>query len=81
MAAVDWEWGTSLGALGRLTAREREVLELIAAGKSNAEIAQELFISVRTVTTHVSTILRKLGVGSRGRAAALAHASGLVAIS
>jgi len=56
-----------------LTAREFEVLRLVAAGRSNAAIAAELFISAKTVSVHVSNILAKLRVGSRGEAAALAH--------
>jgi DNA-binding CsgD family transcriptional regulator/tetratricopeptide (TPR) repeat protein len=60
------------GRLG-LTAREFEVLRLVAAGRSNREIAGELFISVKTASVHVSNILGKLGVASRGEAAAAAH--------
>jgi ATP/maltotriose-dependent transcriptional regulator MalT len=56
-----------------LTTREQEVLRLVAAGRSNREIASELFISVKTASVHVSNILRKLGVSSRGQAAAAAH--------
>lgn len=56
-----------------LTARELEVLRLLTVGRSNREIAGELFISVKTVSVHVSNILGKLGVGSRGEAAATAH--------
>jgi predicted ATPase/DNA-binding CsgD family transcriptional regulator len=56
-----------------LTARELEVLRLLAAGRSNREIAGELFISVKTASVHVSNILGKLGVASRGEAAATAH--------
>jgi DNA-binding NarL/FixJ family response regulator len=56
-----------------LTARELEVLRLVAAGRSNREIASELFISVKTASVHVSNILSKLGVTSRGEAAAAAH--------
>jgi len=56
-----------------LTARELEVLRLVAAGRSNREIASELFISVKTAGVHVSNILGKLGVTSRGQAAATAH--------
>jgi len=60
-----------------LTARELEVLELVAAGRSNREIAGELFISAKTASVHVSNILAKLGVGSRGEAAATAYRLGL----
>jgi DNA-binding NarL/FixJ family response regulator len=56
-----------------LTAREREVLELVAAGRSNGQIAQELFISRKTASVHVSNILAKLGVSTRLEAAAVAH--------
>ncbi|MDA0647239.1 response regulator transcription factor, partial [Nonomuraea ferruginea] len=57
-----------------LTARELEVLRHVARGRSNREIAAELFIAVKTVSVHVSNILAKLGVASRGEAAAKAHA-------
>jgi DNA-binding CsgD family transcriptional regulator len=56
-----------------LTARELEVLRLTAAGRSNREIASEPFISPRTASVHVSNILGKLGVATRGEAAAVAH--------
>ena len=56
-----------------LTARELEVLRLVAAGRSNREIAAELFISPKTASVHVSSILGKLGAASRGEAAATAH--------
>lgn len=56
-----------------LTAREFEVLRLVTDGRSNPEIARELFISVKTASVHVSNILRKLNVTSRGEAAAAAH--------
>jgi DNA-binding CsgD family transcriptional regulator/tetratricopeptide (TPR) repeat protein len=56
-----------------LTARESEVLRLVAAGRSNPEIAAELFITAKTASVHVSNILAKLGVGSRGEAAAAAY--------
>ena len=64
-------------ALG-LSAREHEVLRLLVAGRSNAEIAAALFISPRTATTHVSHLYTKLGVGSRAEAIALAHRHHLV---
>ncbi|WP_327137553.1 AAA family ATPase [Streptomyces sp. NBC_01340] len=59
-------------ALG-LTSRERDVLRLVAAGRSNRQIAEELFISPKTASVHVSNILAKLDVSGRGEAAALAH--------
>ena len=60
------------GELG-LTERELEVLRLVVAGRSNRDIAAELFISPKTASVHVSNILGKLGVASRGEAAAKAH--------
>jgi DNA-binding CsgD family transcriptional regulator/tetratricopeptide (TPR) repeat protein len=60
-----------------LTRREVEVLALVAAGRSNRQIAQALFISPRTASVHVSNILAKLGVAGRVEAAAIAHRLGL----
>jgi DNA-binding NarL/FixJ family response regulator len=54
-----------------LTARQSEILRLLAAGMSNAEIAERLVVWVRTVDHHVSAVLQKLGVTSRREAAAL----------
>ena len=65
--------GGSTGDFG-LTGRELEVLRLVAAGRSNRDIAGELFISPKTASVHVSNILGKLGAASRGEAAAKAHA-------
>jgi DNA-binding NarL/FixJ family response regulator len=60
-----------------LTPREAEVLMLLAAGRSNRQIAQELFISPKTASVHVSNILAKLGVATRVEAAAMAHRLGV----
>ncbi len=65
--------------LGPLSERERDVLALIGAGRSNAEIAAELFISLATVKSHVRHILAKTGLRDRSQAIVLAHESGLVA--
>ena len=64
-------------ALDRLSQSEIEVLQLVAAGRSNGEIGTALFISTKTASVHVSNILAKLGVSGRGEAAALAHRVGL----
>jgi DNA-binding CsgD family transcriptional regulator len=61
-----------------LTEREREVLVLLSEGRSNPQIASELFISPKTASVHVSNILGKLSVASRGEAAAVAHRHGLI---
>ncbi|MGW0579480.1 helix-turn-helix transcriptional regulator, partial [Streptomyces sp. NPDC002920] len=60
-----------------LTARESDVLRLVSAGRTNRQIADELFISPKTASVHVSNILGKLGVAGRGEAAAVAHRLGL----
>jgi DNA-binding CsgD family transcriptional regulator len=64
------------GLVTTLTDREREVLALVARGKSNREIAAELFIATKTASVHVSNILAKLGAASRTEAAAIAHREG-----
>ncbi|MFC9691134.1 ATP-binding protein [Kribbella sp. NPDC056951] len=61
-----------------LTARELEVLQVLAQGLSNAEIARKLFVSGNTVATHVARVLRKLGAASRTEASAIAHREGLL---
>jgi DNA-binding NarL/FixJ family response regulator len=68
---------TGQAALGTLTAREHQVLVLLAAGLSNREIASRLVISERTARTHVSSILDKLGLRSRTQAALYAVQQGL----
>jgi DNA-binding NarL/FixJ family response regulator len=60
-------------AAGRLTAREVEVLTLVATGKTNRAIADELVISEKTVARHVSNIFGKLGLSSRAAATAYAY--------
>jgi ATP/maltotriose-dependent transcriptional regulator MalT len=60
-----------------LTPREREVLALVANGRTNRQIADELFISEKTASVHVSNILAKLAVSNRAEAAAVAHRVGL----
>jgi DNA-binding NarL/FixJ family response regulator len=67
--------------LADLTTREREILELLACGQSNDEIAQELYLSRATVKTHVGSIFRKLDLRDRAQAVVFAYESGLVRAS
>jgi len=70
--------GTAEAVRAELSDRELEVLKLIAIGKDNAEIAQELFISPKTVKNHISNILMKLQIENRIQAAVYAVRSGIV---
>jgi len=74
------EWsGTKVKPTGGLSAREVEVVRLVASGKSNRAIAAALFISEKTVARHVSNIFTKLGVSTRAAATAYAYEHGLQA--
>jgi DNA-binding CsgD family transcriptional regulator/tetratricopeptide (TPR) repeat protein len=70
--------GTGGGGDRALTPREREVLGLVAAGRTNRQIGEELFISQKTASVHVSRLLAKLGASTRGEAAAIARREGLL---
>jgi DNA-binding NarL/FixJ family response regulator len=63
-------------AFPQLTAREREILDLIAAGRDNAAIAARLFVSPNTVRNHISRIFAKLGVANRAQAIVRGHEAG-----
>ncbi|MFZ0042528.1 MAG: response regulator transcription factor [Solirubrobacteraceae bacterium] len=70
--------GTSTMPDGLLSARELEVLQLVAAGATNGEIARKLWVTEQTVKFHLSNIYRKLEVGNRTEASRYAHVNGLV---
>ena len=70
--------GHGAGGDRALTPREREVLGLVAAGRTNRQIGEELFISQKTASVHVSRLLAKLGASTRGEAAAIARREGLL---
>jgi DNA-binding NarL/FixJ family response regulator len=67
-------------AVDELTPREQEILQLMARGLSNSEIADELFLGLQTVKTHVSSLLRKLGARDRTQAVIAAYECGVVRI-
>lgn len=70
---------SGIAASGKLSDREQEVLGLVAQGASNKEIAGRLSIGIRTVETHVSNAMAKLGAGSRTEAISLARQQGVIA--
>jgi DNA-binding NarL/FixJ family response regulator len=76
-SGADARRARSLELLDRLTDREREVAIAIGQGKSNADIAAELYMGVATVKAHVSRLLIKLEAGNRVQIALLAHDAGV----
>jgi len=70
--------GMRVGGADVLTAREAEVLALVAQGLSNRQIGEKLFISGKTVSVHISNLLAKLGVSGRAEAVSVAHQRGLI---
>jgi DNA-binding NarL/FixJ family response regulator len=79
MVSLSAPGGPASDPFADLSPRETEILRLIAEGRANKEIARRLTISERTARTHVSNILRKLGLTSRTQAALLAVREGLAA--
>ena len=72
------EMAQALRRIRELSDREREVLQLLGSGESNAELARRLYVSEATVKTYVSRLLTKLGLANRTQAAILAHEAGLL---
>jgi DNA-binding CsgD family transcriptional regulator len=70
---------TAAPAAGPFTPRERAVLALVAGGRTNRQVGEELFISEKTVSVHLSRVMAKLGAGSRTQAVSIAHERGLLA--
>jgi DNA-binding CsgD family transcriptional regulator len=78
MPVEKWAPGEAAGALDSLTAREKQVLALIARGYSNAQIAEAFVVSEGTVKTHVKSVLAKLGLRDRTQASSFAYETGFV---
>ena len=70
--------GETVSRPGALTARELEVLAVLAEGRTNEQIAAELYMSPKTASVHVSRIIAKLGVANRTEAVAVARRAGLL---
>ncbi|WP_199835150.1 response regulator transcription factor, partial [Streptomyces scabiei] len=71
---------STAGNVPALTARESDVLRLLALGRTNRQIGDELFITGKTASVHVSNILAKLGAASRTEAVAIAYREGLITV-
>jgi DNA-binding NarL/FixJ family response regulator len=78
LSPVSQEWMMSQRAIMGLTQRELEILRYVAAGETDQAIADTLFLSRRTVNTHVTSILAKMNVRTRTAAATLAVRTGLI---